>query len=87
MHFILMIAFQYKIEKLIDKVMTFIDQKFDHFMEADNELLLEYNDWTDGRLLNSMIIQCSEDIYRNNSSKKVRKFKELLILMTKKCNN
>ena len=85
MHSILMIAFEYKIEKLIDKVMTFIDEKFDHFMEEDNEVLLQLNDLTDGRLLILMIYQCPKNAYSVSERVKLRKFKDLLILVTKKC--
>ena len=48
------IAFELKIEKLMDKVMEFIEQNFDHFIDEDNEVLIQLNDSTDGRLFTLM---------------------------------
>ena len=45
------IAFEWKISRLIENVMTFIDINFDHFLKKDNRELSELNDLTDGRLL------------------------------------
>ena len=84
MQSILLIAFEYKIEKLMDKVIQFIDEKFDHFIKEDNKVLIQLNDWTDGRLFTLMAINCSDDS-SFNPSPKLQKFKQLLILMTKKC--
>ena len=48
------IAFEMKITKLKENVMTFIDIYFDHFLKKDNKELSELNDLTDGRLLHLM---------------------------------
>ena len=85
MQSILLIAFEYKIEKLMDRVMTFINKKFDHFMEEETEVLLQLNDRTDGRLFTLMASNCSENTPSFDRSIKLQKFKELLVLITKKC--
>ena len=54
------IAFEFKIEKLMNKVMEFIDDCFDHILEEDKEVLSELNDSTDGRLFTLMVDKCSE---------------------------
>ena len=70
------IAFELKITKLMDKVMTFIDQNFDHFLKKDYKELRELYDLTDGRLLDLMTIKCrsgkkaAEEL---NALKKVQK--------------
>ena len=78
MQSILKIAFEYKIEKLMDKVMEFIDENFDHFVDEDDEVLNELNDSTDGRLFPLMADKC-HDFWKeknrlNNKIKEMRKF-------------
>ena len=85
MQSILKIAFEYKIEKLMDSVLSFIHKKFKHFIEEDNEVLLQLNDSTDGQLFALMVDKCAKDLY--NSDIFLKKFKELLILLTKKSAN
>ena len=60
MRSILKIAFEFKIAKLIDNVMIFIAKKFDHFVDEDNDVLMELNDSTDGRLFPLMADKCFE---------------------------
>ena len=84
MRYILKIAFQYKIEKLLDKVMEFMDKNMNHFLNQGNELLIQYNDYTDGRLFTLMVDKSHEN--RNKLKTKLRdQIKELLNLMSKKC--
>ena len=49
------IAFELKITKVEENVMTFIGHNFDHFLKKDNKELNELNDLTDGRLLDLMV--------------------------------
>ena len=81
MQCILKIAFEYKIEKLMDKVMEFIGKKLHYFLdEEENKVLIKLNDSTDGRIFTLIwdtFTKFSESVYKN-------KFKELLILVTKK---
>ena len=60
MRSILKIAFEFKIAKLIDNVMTFIAKKFDHFFDEENDVLIELNDSTDGRLFPLIADKCFE---------------------------
>ena len=48
------IAFRYKMEELMSKVMTFIDNNFDHFVAKDEEELKLLYESTDGRLFKVM---------------------------------
>ena len=78
MQLISKIAFEYKIEKLMNKVMEFIEQNFDHFINNDNEVLNQLNDSTDGRLLTLMTKKCSEFLKDRNELKyKLDKIKEI----------
>ena len=54
------IAFEYKIEKLMDKVMENIDKNFLHFVDEDNKELIQLNDSTDGRLFPLIADKCRE---------------------------
>ena len=86
MVYINLIATEFKIEKLMDKVMEFINKKFENFIEIeDNELLLHLNNFIDGQLFTLMADKCLEDTPSLSPSTKLQKFKELLILITKKC--
>ena len=77
MRYILKIAKQYKIEKLLDKVMEFIDKNMNYCLNWNNDLLIEYNDYTDGRLFTLMVDKSHEN--RNKLKTKLRdKIKELL---------
>ena len=60
MRSILKIGFEFQIEKLIENVMIFIAKKFDHFVDEDIGVLIQLNDWTDGRLFSLMADKCSE---------------------------
>ena len=51
---IIRIAFDLKISRLIENVMTFIDMNLDHFLKRYNKELSELNDLTDGRLFHLM---------------------------------
>ena len=48
------IAFRYKMEELMSKVMDFIDKHFDKFMIKNEQELKQLNESTDGRLLKVM---------------------------------
>ena len=87
MHSILKIAFEFKIEKLMDKVMEFIDKKLYHFLAQDNEVLIQLNDSTDGRLFPLMSNKCFVNQKKRNPNKeKINdKLKEIHNLMAKKC--
>ena len=52
------IAFEFKITKLEENVMTFIRYNFDHFLKKDSKELSELNDLTDGRLIDLMANKC-----------------------------
>ena len=54
------IGFGFKIEKLMNIVMEFIRKKFEHFVDLNNEHLIELNDSTDGRLFPLMADKCFE---------------------------
>ena len=80
MQSILKIAFEYKVKKLMDKVMEFIDKYLYYILDEDNEVLIELNDLTDDRLFSLMVDKSSENIYGLKN-----KIKELFCLMSKKC--
>ena len=84
MQLISKIAFEFKIEKLMDKVMEFIDKKFDHFLQQRNELLFQLNDSTDGRLFPLIVDKCTDNRFNHNSKDKL---KELIDLMAKDCKH
>ena len=80
MHSLLKISFEFKIEKLMNKVMVSIDLYFDNFLKEDNEVLIELNNLTDGRLFTLFAKKCSgsdNNLYRDRVA-------DLLNLMTKK---
>ena len=52
------IAFELKITKLMNNVMQFISDNFDHFLKKNNKELNELNDLTDGRLMDLMAKNC-----------------------------
>ena len=58
------IAFELKIQNLEEKVMTFIDNNFHHFLlKKSNKELRELYDLTDGRLLDLMAIKFRKCIF------------------------
>ena len=74
----LKIAFEYKIEKLMDNVMEFMYKRFDYFILKDNEVLIQINNATDGRLFAIMVDKSTDD-------EEVRhKIIEIMNLMSKK---
>ena len=84
MRWILKFAFDFKIEKLMDKVMEFVEKNLNYFLIGGNEVLMDLNNWTDGRLLTLMVDKSHEN--RNKLKDKLKnQIKELLLLMTKKC--
>ena len=87
MQWISKIAFEFKIEKLMDKVMEFIDKKLYQFITLDNEVLIELNDSTDGRLFPLMFNKCFVNQKESNQYKEKLKdkVKQLNDLMAKKC--
>ena len=48
------ISFSYKMEELITKVMSFIDNNFNDFIKKEGKELNRLNDLTDGRLIQLM---------------------------------
>ena len=89
MQSILKIAFQYKIEKLMNNVMEYIDKYLFVISTEDSEVLIELNDSTDGRLFSLFADKCTEECFQRNgrilNTRLNIKIKELFNLMTKKC--
>ena len=79
---ILKIAFDYKIEKLMNKVMEFIYYKLEFLSTLDNEELFQLNDLTDGRFFTLLADNCRK--YREYDDEFNDKIKELFKLMANK---
>ena len=89
MQSILKIAFEYKIEKLMDKVMEFIDKYLYFILNEENEVLIQLNDSTDGRLFSSIANKCTKDSFQQNgrdlNGRLHIKIKEFFDLLSTKC--
>ena len=86
MQSILKIAFEFKIEKLIENAMEFIENHFSECLEEDNDVLIELNDSTNGQLFPLMVEKCTENCkqyvptveFITYLTKKCRQFNEIL---------
>ena len=74
------IAFELKISKLIENVMTFIDINFDYFLKKENKEMNEFNDLTDGRLMDLMANQCKAFNRLRERLNQIKSFGELVAL-------
>ena len=76
---ILKFAFEFKIEKLMDKVMEFIEKRFDFFLGKyiyeEQIMFSEFNDRTDGRLFSLLFKKCREGM---DAIEKINKLNECL---------
>ena len=83
------IAFEYKIEKLMNKVMEFMDKYLVFILNEDNEVLIQLNDSTDGRLFSLIANKWTEDGFqrngRNLNGRLQIKIKEFFELLSTKC--
>ena len=68
------IAFEFKIIKLMDNVMTYITRHFDHLLKKDIKELNELNDTTGGRLLDLMAEMCKDFNGLKESLKQIKSY-------------
>ena len=78
------IAFEFKIEKLMDKVSNFIYHNMENILTQDNEELFQLNDTTDGQLFGQMI-HTHYSCFQGEETEKIKeKMIDLFVLFTEK---
>ena len=78
------IAFEFKLEEVMKKVMEFIDKNFDHILNEDNNALIQLNDSTENRLITLMADKCHKT--RNDFSEYKERVKQIYQVNCQNCH-